>query len=274
MRKLVWQFLNTKYEGKIIYHQLFNLSDKLLEKFVSDTGEVIMQFSRFHSGKETRTRVNIFLKATIKKYFDIQIDPDFVKKMSKNIVDYTGLVKKLSSSSTSSFASMLGIDPIQNIANGMVKIAGAYDKLAKAIKSFSSSLNGLDPVKVSSFTRLTGNIAMLSALDSSMFSNMLKVLESKSSVFAKMLDQQAKSEGLGKKGVKGPGGSAGGAIQSKKGDEHGQPKDAKGQTQLQKLDMMIELLTSMNTVIGSGFTLDLYLQEKGSAASAPIGKEK
>ena len=209
-----------------------------------------------------------------KKYFDIQIDPNFVKKMSKNIVDYTGLVKKLSSSSTSSFASMLGIDPIQNIANGMVKIAGAYDKLAKAIKSFSSSLNGLDPVKVSSFTRLTGNIAMLSALDSSMFSNMLKVLESKSSVFAKMLDQQAKSEGLGKKGVKGPGGSAGGAIQSKKGDEHGQPKDAKGQTQLQKLDMMIELLTSMNTVIGSGFTLDLYLQEKGSAASAPIGKEK
>ena len=71
MRKLVWQFLNTKYGGRIIYHQLFNLSDKLLEKFVSDKGEVIMQFSRFHSGKETRTRVNIFLKAVIKKYFDI-----------------------------------------------------------------------------------------------------------------------------------------------------------------------------------------------------------
>ena len=71
MRKLVWLFLNTKYEGKIIYHQLFNLSDKLLEKFVSDKGEVIIQFSRFHSGKETRTRVNIFLKAVIKKYFDI-----------------------------------------------------------------------------------------------------------------------------------------------------------------------------------------------------------
>ena len=71
MRKLVWLFLNTKYEGKIIYHQLFNLSDKLLEKFVSDKGEVIIQFSRFHSGKEVRTRVNNFLGEDIKNYFDI-----------------------------------------------------------------------------------------------------------------------------------------------------------------------------------------------------------
>ena len=71
MRKMVWQFLNTKYEGIVIYHQLFNLSDKLLEKFVSDKGEVIMQFSRFHSGKETRTRVNTFLRAEIKRYFNI-----------------------------------------------------------------------------------------------------------------------------------------------------------------------------------------------------------
>ena len=71
MKSLVWQFLNTRYEGDVIYCGMFNLSDKLLEKFVSDKGEVIIQFSRFHSGKETRTRVNIFLKAVIKKYFDI-----------------------------------------------------------------------------------------------------------------------------------------------------------------------------------------------------------
>ena len=71
MRKLVWQFLNTKYNGIVIYHQLFNLSDKLMEKFITDRGDGIMEFTRFHSGKETRTRVNIFLKAVIKKYFDI-----------------------------------------------------------------------------------------------------------------------------------------------------------------------------------------------------------
>jgi hypothetical protein len=71
MKSLVWQFLNTKYEGDVIYRGMFDLSDKLLEKFVSDKGEVIIQFSRFHSGKETRTRVNIFLKAVIKRFFNI-----------------------------------------------------------------------------------------------------------------------------------------------------------------------------------------------------------
>ena len=71
MRKLVWQFLNTKYEGIVIYHQLFNLSDKLVESFITDKGNRIIQFSRFHSGKETRTRVNSFLRTDIKNYFDI-----------------------------------------------------------------------------------------------------------------------------------------------------------------------------------------------------------
>ena len=71
MKSLVWQFLNTKYEGVVIYRGIFDLSDKLLEKFVSDKGEVIIQFSRFHSGKETRTRVNTFLKAVIKRFFNI-----------------------------------------------------------------------------------------------------------------------------------------------------------------------------------------------------------
>ena len=71
MRKMVWQFLNTKYNGIVIYHQLINLSDKLMEKFITDRGDGIMEFSRFHSGKDVRTRVNSFLREDIKKYFDI-----------------------------------------------------------------------------------------------------------------------------------------------------------------------------------------------------------
>ena len=71
MRKLVWQFLNTKYEGIVIYHQLFDLSDKLVESFITDKGNDIIKFTRFHSGKETRTRVNTFLKAVIKRFFNI-----------------------------------------------------------------------------------------------------------------------------------------------------------------------------------------------------------
>ena len=71
MKKLVWQFLNTKFKGILVYHQKFNLSDKLMEKFVTSRGNDIIEFSRFHSGKEVRTRVNSFLRGDIKNYFDI-----------------------------------------------------------------------------------------------------------------------------------------------------------------------------------------------------------
>ena len=50
---------------------MFDLSDKLMEKFITDRGDGIMEFSRFHSGKEVRTRVNSFLRGDIKNYFDI-----------------------------------------------------------------------------------------------------------------------------------------------------------------------------------------------------------
>jgi hypothetical protein len=137
---------------------------------------------------------------------------------------------------------MLGMDPVQRVANGMVKIASAYDKLAKAIKNFSSALNGLDPMRVRSFTVLTGNIAMLSALDSTMFSNMLKVLESRSGVFANML--QAQTAELGKRPTVKTQGATGAAVQTKKSDES-YHKDARGETQLQKLDKMIFYLKAL-----------------------------
>lgn len=188
-----------------------------------------------------------------KKYFDIQIDPNFVKKMSKNILDYQNLVKSMSGYKTSSFASMLGMDPVQRVANGMVKIASAYDKLAKAVKSFSSALNGLDPMRVRSFTTLTGNIAMLSALDSNMFSNMLKVLESRSGVFAKMLNVQTAE--LSKRPTVKAGG-VGGAISSKKKQESDYV-DAKGETHLQKLDKIYKVLVAIKTEANS---INMFIQ--------------
>ena len=71
MKKMVWQFLNTKYRNVLVYHQLFNLSDKLMEKFITDKGDGIVEFVRFHSGKDVRTRVNNFLIGDIMRYFDI-----------------------------------------------------------------------------------------------------------------------------------------------------------------------------------------------------------
>ena len=71
MKKIVFKFLDTKYDGIIIYRQIFDLSDKLMESFITDRGNGVIKFTRFHSGKETRTRVNSFLKRDIKNYFNI-----------------------------------------------------------------------------------------------------------------------------------------------------------------------------------------------------------
>ena len=89
--------------------------------------------------------------------------------------------------------------------------------------------------------KLTGNIAILSSMDSKMFNNMMTVLEKRSSVFSKLLDSPRDSVGpnVGEK----PGG---GQIEvwAKKTDQG--PVDVKGESALQKLDRIAYLLDSIN----------------------------
>ena len=171
-----------------------------------------------------------FILGKSKKYFDIQID---IKKMSKNIMDYQGLVKSMSynKGSSSKTEEILGLDPISRVAKGMVKIANAYDTLAKAVKNFSGAINGLNVGKLQEFRVLTGNLALLSAMDSTMFSSMLKVLESRGGVFAKMLQVQ-KSEIDKRPVVK----TTNTSVAQAEKEDKSYLKDAKGETQLQKLD--------------------------------------
>ena len=212
-----------------------------------------------------------------RKLFSFKINPDYMKNVAANVMDYALLAKSLSlnSDKSSVMDEVLGLDPISRAASGMVKIASAYDKLASAIKGFSGALNGLDGRKVNMFRSLTGNLALLSAMDSNMFSNMLKVLESRSGVFANLLRDQARAEGIGgKKGVKAPGA----VIQTTKasvGRDGGEgARDSRGETQLQKLDKIVLLLSNINNVAGSGGTLDTYLMSKQTDTGAPsdIGK--
>ena len=211
-----------------------------------------------------------------RKLFSFKINPDYMKNVAANVMDYALLAKSLSlnSDKSSVMDEVLGLDPISRAASGMIKIASAYDKLASAIKGFSGALNSLDGGKVNMFRSLTGNLALLSAMDSNMFSNMLKVLESRSGVFANLLKQQAKAEGIGGKGVKTPGA----AIQTTKagvGKDGGEgAKDSRGETQLQKLDKIVLLLSNINNVAGVGGTLDTYLMAKQTDTSSDdIGKK-
>ena len=176
-----------------------------------------------------------------KELFGFKIDPNYMKAIASNVMTFADLANNLAKKQKgqSALDEMLGLDPISRVARGMVKIANAYDTLAKAVKNFSGAINSLNVGKLHEFRVLTGNLAMLSAMDSNMFSNMLKVLESRSGVFANML--QIQTAELGKRPAVKAGPGAGGAIQSKKTDES-YLKDAKGETQLQKLDKIYQVL--------------------------------
>ena len=71
MRRLVWEFLNSKFEDKIIYRRVWDLADSVQEEFLTEKGDGVMLFTRFRSLKEIRTRVNSFLKKDIKSLFDV-----------------------------------------------------------------------------------------------------------------------------------------------------------------------------------------------------------
>ncbi|MCK9477135.1 MAG: hypothetical protein M0R46_14520 [Candidatus Muirbacterium halophilum] len=198
------------------------------------------------------------------KYFANSIDPNFISNISKNVLDYTSLLKTVNNSNNFGVDTLLGVDPIQNIAKGMIKIAKAYDKLANSIKNFGSSMNSLDPTRIDSFARLTGNIALLSALDANMFSNMLTVLDSKSSVFVDMLKAQNEIFIANQSTVK-----VGSSVITGVSN-----KTTNVETELDKLDKIITLLTSVNGNVGNinKFLHDPKIENKEIGGNAEIGR--
>ena len=191
--------------------------------------------------------------------FDKKIDPNYMSSVSKNIKDYMALTKSLTTMGTSNgLKSLIGLDPVSQAANGMIKMAGAYDKLATALKRFGGALQSIDGNKVNLIRRLTGNLAVLAALNKNAFEDMMTTLESKASVFSKLLDVDKDKGKMASVGDKKPGigTTKGGTVKpkSKYGDTH------------QQLDMIIGLLSNINQ---STSGVDEYIESKGkSTASA------
>ena len=187
------------------------------------------------------------------KYMNVDINPDYMKNLSSNIVYYANLSNILSKQqSVGGFVKKMFMgDPISNVANGMVKLAIAYDRLARSLKNFGGALRGMDSKKLNEFRGMTSNIAVLSALDSKMFDNMLTVLETRSSVFAKMLNAQAPSPT-----------KRGSVKVDKRGDKQGVQKKGKHGDTHRQMDVLIDLMGMLVTQISSGSTLDEFLQKK------------
>ena len=123
------------------------------------------------------------------KYFSKVIDPNYMSNVSKNVLDYVKLANSITGMGMlNGVKSLFGMDPISQAAHGMIKIAGAYDKLATALKKFGGALQSIDGTKVNLIRRLTGNLAVLAALNQNAFEDMIQTLENKASVFSKLLD--------------------------------------------------------------------------------------
>ena len=70
MKRLVWEFLNTKFEGIQIYRRVWDLVDKRKVEFIAkDAG--IVQIIHWDNGQEDGIRVNSFVRRDIRLYFDI-----------------------------------------------------------------------------------------------------------------------------------------------------------------------------------------------------------
>jgi hypothetical protein len=71
MRRLIWEFLNTRYKDIVIYHQVYEFNNRRTEKFVSNSFESIIEFTYFYSGKDIRTHITPTIRRGIRNYFDI-----------------------------------------------------------------------------------------------------------------------------------------------------------------------------------------------------------
>lgn len=202
------------------------------------------------------TTANILNKGNFTK----KIDPSFIKNLSSNIIGFAKLGEKLTEINEGSglLKTAFGLDPVSRTANSMVKLASAYDKMSNALRRFGGALASIDAQKVDVIRRLTGNMAVLAAMNEQAFNSMMNTLENKGSVFAQLLDaDKTKTNGP----VVGEGkGKKGGIVENIK------PKGKYGETH-QQLDIMIDLLNNINRNTSS---LDDFLAKQGFRADPLI----
>ena len=186
-----------------------------------------------------------------------------MKNVAINALDFARLANQLTEINKSEGFSLFSESPIEKAARGMITIANAYDRLAQSLEKFGNSINSIDGSKFNMIRRLTGNIAVLSSMDSVMFDKMLSTLENRASVFSKLIDKDFgprptvgdKKEGVAKKGESKETGTK-------------QPKGKNG-TVNEQLDKVIDLLSSINYQTSS---LDEYLGSKGFTPGPPTIK--
>jgi hypothetical protein len=171
-------FFNKKYfENTEVY-------DGFYKDVVSPSG-IIWRFSRlashlfnkdfdeFYSGLRRTNYISRALVKTAKilysgqEYFGMSIDPNYMKNVGQNILDFNELVKQLIQSEggkgfwdkVGDFADgFFGTDPISQIAKRMITLADGYDKLANSLMKLGIAMRTLNISDASKLGGLTKSI--------------------------------------------------------------------------------------------------------------------
>jgi hypothetical protein len=104
---------------------------------------------------------------------------NYVRSMSENIRAYVDLLNYLKSSNVNAFSV---IDTI-GVVLGLSMLSNSYDKLGKSIKNLSNSINSIDIQKLQALNMMSGNIVLMSLMDSDQFEKMMDALEEKAGIF-------------------------------------------------------------------------------------------
>jgi hypothetical protein len=119
----------------------------------------------------------------------------YMKSLSDNVRMYVDLVEYLESKDLDSlsFLSVLGV------TSGLSKLAEGYEKLSKGVKSLGSALGSIDMEKIEALNRISGNVILMSLMDSDQFESMMDALEEKAGIFVKVVEElQGEAEKTGK----------------------------------------------------------------------------
>ena len=225
-----------------IAQQIVNVSNKLNEgnydkypksDWVTGITTLITQFAAISSSQDLGDMLSNKLLGSIPESIAEQIKsvslilssgtyaslPDgYMKSLSDNVRMYVDLVEYLESKDLDSlsFLNVLGV------TSGLSKLAEGYEKLSKGVKSLGNALSSIDMEKIEALNRISGNVILMSLMDSEQFESMMDALEAKAGIFVKVVEElqgeaekSAKNSAYPVRNIGGNGGSETSALEQK-----------------------------------------------------------
>jgi len=168
--------------------------------------------------------------------FNTTIPDGYMRSLTDNVKLYVELVEYLENKNVS----LYGIESIFGITTGLAKLAEGYERLSKGVKSLGNALSSIDMEKIDALNRVSGNVILMSLMDSNQFESMMDALEAKAGIFVKVVEElQTEAEKAAKNTnypVRNIGGAGGGSSTA---------------AMEQKLDQIVANTTNLAASIGA-----------------------